>query len=98
MQVFEWDEEKAAANRRKHGIGFNDASQAMIMGLALTRPSLGRGESRFLTLCECKDRLIAVVWTPRADVIRLISARIARKNEQAQFDQAVGQSAQNRRH
>ncbi|WP_374532906.1 BrnT family toxin [Phenylobacterium sp.] len=96
MAYFEWDAEKAERNRLKHGIGFNDAAQALL-GLAFTQPS-PREENRFASICELAGELIVVVWTPRAGFIRLISARKARANEQAEYDQAIGRSAKARRH
>ena len=95
MPFFEWNEQKAEANRRKHGIGFEDAASALT-GRALTKRSPRSGETRFVSLCMCNGRLIAVVWTKRDDAIRLISARIARTNERKQHDQAVGGSAEDR--
>ena len=92
MPFFEWNEQKAAANKRKHGIGFEDAASALT-GLALTRQSPQSDEARFVSLCMCNGRLIAVVWTKRDDAIRLISARIARANERKNYNQAVGGSA-----
>ena len=50
MAYFEWDAEKAERNRLKHGIGFNDAAQALL-GLAFTQPS-PREENRFASICE----------------------------------------------
>ena len=96
MPIFEWDERKAESNRLKHGIGFNDAASAL-MGLAILLFSERSGENRFISVCECGDRLIAVVWTPRSGMIRLISARPARKHEQAQYYQSVSSSASARR-
>ena len=93
MTTFEWNETKAKLNRRKHGIGFEDAASAL-MGSAVTKQSPHPGEARFVSLCMCNGRLIAVVWTRRNDAIRLISARIARTHERKQYDQAVGGSAE----
>lgn len=89
MPAFEWDDRKAEVNRRKHGVGFNDAAQAL-MGLTFTQPSDGHGETRFTSVCQCGDRMIAVVWTPRDGAIRLISARSARTNERRQYREAIG--------
>lgn len=91
--TFEWDAAKAEFNRQKHGIGFDDAASAL-SGAALTRQSDQAGEERFISLCMCNGRLIAVVWTRRVEAIRLISARIARNNERKQYDQAVSGSAE----
>ena len=88
MSEFEWDEQKAEANGLKHGVGFNDAALAL-MGLTLTQPSRGYGEVRFSSICRAGERVILVVWTPRAGAIRIISARSARTDERARFDQAI---------
>ncbi|WP_371129813.1 BrnT family toxin [Phenylobacterium sp.] len=97
MSYFEWDESKAERNRLLHGIGFNDAAHALL-GMALTRPSPRGEENRFSSIHECDGQMIVVVWTPRAGFIRIISARRARRNERAQFDQGVSGSAATRRH
>ncbi len=93
MAYFEWDEAKAEDNLQKHGIGFRDASSALI-GVSCTLPSPRLGETRFASICECNGRLITVVWTPRFGAIRVISARAARKHEQTHYRQSVGRSAQ----
>jgi len=36
--LFEWDRRKAAANRRKHGIPFEEATTAFADPLALLKP------------------------------------------------------------
>ncbi len=95
MSSFEWDAAKADQNFRKHGIGFNDAALALL-GLALTREAQRSGERRFTSICRCNGRVIVVVWTPRDGAIRLISARIARKNERQDFDQAISGSTEAR--
>ncbi len=95
MAIFEWNETKAELNKPKHGIGFEDAASAL-MGSALTNPSLQSGEARFVSLCLCNGRLIAVVWTRHNDAIRLISARIARTNERKHYDQTISGSAEDR--
>jgi hypothetical protein len=43
---------------------------------------------RWTALGEMGDRLIVVVFTWRAEVIRVISARRARKNEEAEYRNA----------
>ena len=95
MDQFEWDDAKAALNFEKHGIGFNDASAAL-KGLAISRSVKRNGETRFSSICNNNGLAIVVIWTPRKDAIRLISARRARKNEREKYSQAVKQSAQTR--
>ena len=97
MHQFEWDGAKAEQIRLKHGIGFEDAAQALL-DLALMRPSPYGDENRFTSLCECNGRVIVVVWTPRDRAIRIISARPAGKNEKVQYYQNVRRSASPREH
>jgi uncharacterized DUF497 family protein len=81
---FEWDAAKERINVAKHGIDFDEAL------LALSQPHLEtrsdrNGEVRILAICPHSDRVIAVVYTPRGEVCRIISARAARRNEQREY-------------
>jgi uncharacterized protein len=48
---FEWDSAKAAANLRKHGVSFEEASSVFYDPLAATGPDPDHsvGEQRFIT-------------------------------------------------
>jgi len=48
--VVEWDEDKAAANLRKHGVHFADAATALEDEAALTMPDDHPEEDRWVTL------------------------------------------------
>ena len=50
--IFEWDPEKAAANLRKHGVSFAEATEAFGDPLALNMPDPEHSslEERFLVL------------------------------------------------
>ncbi len=64
---YEWDDEKAASNFRKHGVDFADAALVFEDELALTMRDLySDREERFVTIGR---------YTWREDRIRLISAR-----------------------
>nr|WP_114361384.1 BrnT family toxin [Ciceribacter lividus] len=81
---FEWDENKRLRNIEKHGIDFEDA----VLALALPRveyPSDRNGERRTVAICPDDLRLIAIVYTVRGDICRIISARVARPNEQREY-------------
>jgi hypothetical protein len=89
---FEWDEDKSRANLGKHGIDFDGASEIFYEPIVL-RQSNRNNEERWIAIGSLEDRLIAVVFTRRADVIRIISARRARKNEERQYrNQKMGRS------
>lgn len=83
LQEVEFDPAKAAVNRRKHGVGFAHAEQALRDPRAdtLEDPDV-LGETRFVTLgMDAAGRILVVVWTPRGDCARIISARKASKAE-----------------
>jgi uncharacterized DUF497 family protein len=76
---FEWDEAKNRANRRKHGISFEEA-QLIFDGLVLTQfdERVDYGELREITLGMLAGMLvISVVHTDRYAATRIISARFA---------------------
>ena len=81
--AFEWDDVKARANYRKHGIHFADAVAAFEDGSAITIPDdESDEEERFVTIGrDGFTRLLVVVYTWRWPNIRLISARKANRRE-----------------
>jgi len=87
--VFEWDPKKELANRRKHRVGFAEASTAFGDPLSVTIPGLDPSEEeRFVILgMSRKQRLLVVVHTMKGARIRLISARTATKHERRQYEE-----------
>jgi uncharacterized protein len=84
---FEWDEEKRRQNLRKHAVEFADAVSALEDEQALTFPDDDSDEEdRFVTLgADLFGRIIVVIYTWRADTVRLISARKATRRERKQY-------------
>jgi uncharacterized DUF497 family protein len=83
---FEWDERKAAANLRKHGVSFDEAKSVFQDANAqlIDDPDHSHVEERFVLLgLSSMLRLLVVCHCYRSDnnVIRLISARKATKQE-----------------
>lgn len=95
MNAFEWDAEKGAANRLKHGIDFEDAARALL-GPGFLSLSARGDELRFKVLCVLNGRVIVVIWTPRQGAIRIISARKAKTYEQRQYHSEVARRASGR--
>ena len=94
IQAFEWDEDKRKNNIKKHGIDFEDATE-IFYGPIFLRRSDRNNEERWIAVGSLEDRFIAVVFTRRADVIRIISARRAWKNEERDYRNAkVGRPPQ----
>jgi uncharacterized DUF497 family protein len=94
IRAVEWNEKKAASNRRKHGIDFDDAIE-IFYGTSLLRRSKHNTEERWLAIGETEGRVVTVVFTWRGDALRVISARRARKNEKrAYYQEKVGRTAE----
>jgi uncharacterized protein len=87
---FEWNESKAAANLRKHGVSFEEASTALRDTLSATARDLDHslGERRFITFgMSAHGRLLAVSHTEHGATIRIISARLAARPERALYEE-----------
>ncbi|MCX6563709.1 MAG: BrnT family toxin [Candidatus Aminicenantes bacterium] len=87
---FEWDERKSRANKRKHGISFDEAQTVFLDENALryNDPDHSRDEDRFIMLgLSIRLRVLIVCHCYRSDdmVIRIISARKATKSEVASY-------------
>ena len=88
----EWDDAKARANLRKHGISFDEAETAFSddYGLIVPDPDHSSADEERLILIGMSAalRVLVVVHCERAggDIIRLISARRATRSERAQYD------------
>jgi len=91
---FEWDEKKAAANFRKHGVSFEEAASVFGDPLSLTIPDPEHSEdedrSVLLGMSEGHRSLVVVVHAERADTIRLISARPATPAERRDYEERQG--------
>jgi uncharacterized DUF497 family protein len=75
---FAWDDEKRELNLAKHGIDFDGAIE-VFYGPIILRRSDRNNEERWTALGYSDNRLIVVVFARRAEVVRIISARRARK-------------------
>jgi uncharacterized protein len=87
---FEWDPRKAAHNKRKHGVTFEEAQTVFLdeQALLINDPEHSEGEERFLLLGLSSPYRILVVCHcyRRLDVIRIISARKASRLERRQYE------------
>jgi uncharacterized DUF497 family protein len=87
--VFDWDPVKAASNRRKHGVSFEDATTVFDDPLALFLADWEHGEPRIVVIGTARSaRVLFVVSVEQAgDVLRLVSARRATKAERRQYEE-----------
>ena len=83
---FEWGQNKATRNLKKHSIDFADAVTVFDDFNTVTVNDPGHDEERFVTIgMDSYGRILVVVYAWRGDVIRLISARKATKHESKQY-------------
>jgi uncharacterized DUF497 family protein len=88
--LFEWDDAKNRESRRKHGVPFEEAQTVCFDENALRffDPDHSTSEDRFLMLgISFRLRALVVCHCHRASdtVIRIISARKADKQEEAEY-------------
>jgi uncharacterized protein len=88
---FEWDEEKNASNRLKHGVSFEESRSAFADECArlIADPDHSDEEDRFILLgMSVQWRLLVVCHCYRhRDTIRIISARKANRREQMIYEE-----------
>ena len=87
---FEWDDRKAAANLRKHGVGFGEATEVFNDPHLVENEDAvhSDGELRFVTIGYSARRILVVVFTePRSGVIRIISARLPTPLERKLYEE-----------
>ncbi|MEG5059886.1 BrnT family toxin [Microcoleus sp. A2-C5] len=86
----EWDENKAAANRSKHGVSFEEAKSVFDDRLYVDfyDPDHSDEEDRYIIIgASCRGRLLIVSYTERGDAIRLISAREVTRGEREVYEE-----------
>ena len=87
---FEWDPKKATANLVKHKVSFEDAATVFGDPLALivADPRHSFQEERFVLLgLSESQRLLAVMFVDRGEVIRIVSARRVTRREQKNYEE-----------
>jgi uncharacterized DUF497 family protein len=93
-EEFEWDDRKAEANFRKHGVDFETATEVFSDHFAIEEfdPDSGvHGEDRYRRTGMASGTLVTVVYTERQDRIRIISARRATTREHDEYYRANSQ-------
>ena len=93
---FEWDPAKAARNFAVHGVTFEDASLVFFdQNSVFELNAVDEGEQRWqVTGFADNQALLVVVHVlrerPGVDVIRIISARQAERNERRRYERENG--------
>lgn len=90
-----WDEAKNLANKKKHGISFDEAAELFSSGteyLEIFDYEHSDLEDRFLAIGPIRRGLVLIVWTEREEnVMRIISARWATRRERALYHSHLDQ-------
>ncbi len=90
--LFEWNDQKARANIRKHRINFYEAQTVFTDDFSINIPDLehSEDEERFIIIgMSHQQRLLVVVYTERSERIRLISARKATQMEREKYEEDI---------
>ncbi|STX81542.1 Protein of uncharacterised function (DUF497) [Legionella busanensis] len=80
---FEWDENKRKSNLKKHSIDFEDAILVFEDKMRVEALSPKNNEERYITFGMVNEIVLAVVYTLRNNVKRIISARVAHEDERS---------------
>lgn len=83
---FEWDEAKRRLNLHHHGIDFVGIEEVFEgETVTLLDDRFDYGEERFVTFGLLDGRIVAIAHTESDEVIRIISARKATKDEENSY-------------
>ena len=86
---FEWDDAKAVASERKHGVSFAEAATAFADPVAALFPDPDHSndeEREILVGYSERARLLVVSFTERPPNLRIISARVASPAERSNHE------------
>ena len=86
--AFEWDSQKAVANLRKHKVNFELAGEAFFDPFVcyLDEEIVGSELRERLVGLTTSWLLLLIVYVMRADIIRIISARLVTKAEREVYE------------
>ena len=90
---FDWDDQKANHNLKKHGISFAQAKSVFYDPLAYIFDDEWHsvGEQREIIIGHDRNnRLLLVCFTDRGNIIRIISARKATNREYRDYEDYTG--------
>lgn len=86
MYTFEYDSHKSQLNKQKHGISFGEAQYLWNDNSRLTIPAKSSDEPRYAVIARYAGKYWTAFCTNRADNIRIISVRRARKEEKTCYE------------
>jgi uncharacterized DUF497 family protein len=86
---FEWDDDKAISNLKKHAVSFEEGATIFNdpMIATIPDPDHSKEEERIISIgVSVQGRLLVVVHTEREEKIRLISCRKATSSERKTYE------------
>ena len=89
--IFEWDPDKNKSNMKKHGVDFEDAESVFQdeMALELFDDEHSKDEDRYIIIgisSKTRELMVCHCYRNGGNIIRIISARRATKNEIALYE------------
>jgi len=91
--IFEWDPDKNKSNMKKHGVDFEDAESVFQdeMALELFDDEHSKDEDRYIIIgisSKTRELMVCHCYRNSGDIIRIISARRATRNEIALYERS----------
>lgn len=85
--LYEWDEHKNRRNLEKHRISFEDAVEILESSKKLVCISQDKGsdDNLYIAVGVLNGKHYSVIYTMRADAVRIISARRSRDDEKRDY-------------
>ena len=87
---FEWDEEKAELNLKKHKVSFQEAKSVFgdPFSITIDDPDHSKEEQRFIDIgTSASGKFLVIVYTERENKIRIISCRKATPIERRKYEE-----------
>lgn len=88
--TFEWHQEKAIENLKKHKVSFEEARTVFndMFSITIADPEHSAEEDRYIDIgLSAKGHILVVVYTERGSNIRIISCRKATRLERRTYEQ-----------
>jgi len=85
---FEYNTNKSAANKKKHGVTFEEAKILWARDNVIL-PAITKGEQRYMIIGKIGPNLYSCIFTARREKIRIISCRRTRDKERRIYHEKI---------
>ena len=84
--IVEWDDRKAAINKKKHGVSFETAAEVFLDDNRIDDfDDFHSDDEDRIKVIGKVGQILVVIYTERTDRLRIISARLAKKLEKEKY-------------